>query len=324
MDIWQFIEQHLNKNNPVVLLVVLHSEGSSPGRQGFKMAVSINEELCGTIGGGIMEHKLVSKAREMLKIKDGQIQVTKQYHDKQHGNGQSGMICSGNQHIAFFSLHTFHLPDIKLIFSQKQNAIKLFLQFSPKGIVLKEHADIGFHYSHENDWQYTEQLFQNPRIHIIGAGHVGLALSEIMHFLEFDVFIYDDRSHLNTNDQNIFAQKKYLVEYEKLNQVLTLMEEDYIVIMTIGYRTDKIVLKQLLGNKAKYIGLLGSQYKIEKLFTELLEEGISSDLLKTIYAPVGLPVCSQTSKEIAISIAAEIIKEKNKNLSSGRSNLRPA
>ena len=67
MKIWQFLNKKLQSDISTILLLVLESKGSSPGRQGFKMAVAADGELCGSIGGGIMEHKLVEKATDMLQ-----------------------------------------------------------------------------------------------------------------------------------------------------------------------------------------------------------------------------------------------------------------
>ena len=47
LNIWQFVEKQLATHEKIMLLVVVESKGSSPGRQGFKMAV-------GTEGGGFM------------------------------------------------------------------------------------------------------------------------------------------------------------------------------------------------------------------------------------------------------------------------------
>jgi xanthine dehydrogenase accessory factor len=68
----------------------------------------------------------------------------------------------------------------------------------------------------------------------------------------------------------------------------------------------------LLGKEFKYIGLLGSKTKIEKMFDDYRKEGIDKKLLQQIHTPIGIPIKSQTPEEIAISIAAEIIREKNK------------
>ena len=92
--LWRFILDHLQQGNPVVFMCVVESVGSSPGRQGFKMAVT-EAELCGSIGGGIMEHKFVEAAKEILKEQAQGLVVKKQVHSKNVSTNQSGMICSG-------------------------------------------------------------------------------------------------------------------------------------------------------------------------------------------------------------------------------------
>ena len=70
-----------------MLLCVLESERSSPGRQGFKMAVSADGEFFGTIGGGMMEQKFVEKAKHLLAENKTKVLLMRQYHDKQHSTG---------------------------------------------------------------------------------------------------------------------------------------------------------------------------------------------------------------------------------------------
>jgi xanthine dehydrogenase accessory factor len=47
------------------------------------------------------------------------------------------------------------------------------------------------------------------------------------------------------------------------------------------------------------------------MFDDYRNEGVSEEFLQMIHTPVGLPIKSQTPEEIAISIAAEVIKVKN-------------
>jgi xanthine dehydrogenase accessory factor len=84
--------------------------------------------------------------------------------------------------------------------------------------------------------------------------------------------------------------------------------------MTFGYRTDDIALKALLGKEFKYIGLLGSKKKIEKMFEDYRKDKVKEEWLQPIHTPIGLPIKSQTPEEIAISIAAEIIRIKNQHI----------
>ncbi len=314
MNVWKFILDKISATQQVMLLYVLDSEGSSPGRQEFKMAVATDGTFYGTIGGGIMEHKLVEKAKSMLQQNERSVLLMRQHHDKEHTNNQSGMICSGSQLNAFIPLAIADQPTIEKIIS----AEKKYIQLSPKGLQLADEAATGLQYKTDNDWLYTEAINQQPVIHIIGGGHVALALSELMIFLGFYIKLYDDRPELNTIAANSFAHEKHIVNYDSIASHFSDVENDYAVIMTIGYRTDKTVLKQLIDRSIFYLGLLGSDHKIKMLLHELEAEGHSSQALKNIHTPIGINIFSKTTKEIAVSIAAEIIREKNKELPTGR------
>ena len=318
MEVWRFILDKLEHSTDVLLLYVLESEGSSPGRKGFKMTVATDGELAGTIGGGIMEHKIVEKAKALLVAGDKQVHIMRQYHDKQHTSNQSGMICSGSQLNAFIPISAKDKKTVESVLQGLQNLEQKTIQLSPRGIHITAEKPSALTYSAEQDWLYTETLIQQPVIHIIGGGHVGLAVSELMHFLDFYVHIYDDRPDLNTLEQNIFADKKHIVDYNSIVESMETTGGDYVLIMTVGYRTDKVVLKQLLKKDLFYLGLMGSDHKIVTLLDELKGEGFHPDEWKHVFTPVGINIFSKTPKEIAVSIAAEIIREKNKHLSTGR------
>jgi xanthine dehydrogenase accessory factor len=314
MNVWEFIHAELSSAQKLVLLYVVQSEGSSPGRQGFKMAVAVNGEIFGTIGGGIMEHKLVEKARTMLLQNETAVLLMRQHHDKEHPKDQSGMICSGSQLNAFIPLSGRDKKIIEKIIAGENKIIQL----SPNGIQLVDEPAMGLQYKTNEDWLYNEAINQQPVIHIIGGGHVGLALSELMNYLGFYIKLYDDRPGLNTIVSNSFAHEKLVVDYKTIGTQFDKTENDFVVIMTIGYRTDKIVLKQLLNKPFFYLGLLGSDHKVKMLMDELEAEGHSRELLKNIHTPIGINILSKTTREIAVSIAAEIICEKNKGLPTGR------
>ena len=164
-SITNFILQKLASNIPVMLLQVVHSEGSSPGRQGFQMAIAIDEKLSGSIGGGIMEHKLVEYSKKKLSAKENNIELKHQYHDKSHATQQSGMICSGYQVIAFFP---FYKKDLEL-FQEIAQAIKNrktnYLHFSPGGLSIlskkEQTLPTGFQQKTATDWSYLEKI--NPQ-----------------------------------------------------------------------------------------------------------------------------------------------------------------
>jgi xanthine dehydrogenase accessory factor len=321
MDAWSFIQSKLSTSTDVLLLWVLDSEGSSPGRRGFKMAVAADGSFTGTIGGGIMEHKLVEKARALLDGHEKKITLQRQYHDKQHAKDQSGMICSGNQLIAFVPLSIQHKEVVDDIISSLQQRKDNLVQLTPGGVQLLADASLpqGLQFTDEHNWSYAEKIDQRPVIHIIGGGHVSLALSELMKFLGFYIKLYDNRDDLSTFVDNTFAHEKHVADYNSIDESIKSNNEEYVVIMTFGYRDDKIVFTKLLDKKFCYAGMMGSEAKIETLFNEMQHEGIDPSRWKDWCIPIGIPIFSRTTQEIAISIAAEIIKQKNKALPGGRS-----
>jgi xanthine dehydrogenase accessory factor len=315
MRIWEFIQSTLSETNPVMLIVVLESQGSSPGRQGFMLAAALDGNFYGTIGGGVMEFKLVEKAKVMLSKKHDKIDLMIQYHDKEHSVNQSGMICSGSQVNAFIPLY---YSDLGLIQNVIENENQSF-QITPNGFSIVQNESKIFSYLNEGNWEYIQAIKERKTVHIIGGGHVSLALSEIMHFLDFYVKVYDDRPNVQTIAENKFADEVILVpSYNELEESISDFKHQYAVIITVGYRDDKIALKQLINKPFTYLGLLGSRNKIEILLEELRIEGYSENLLKQIYTPIGINIHSKTSQEIAISIAAEIILHKNKGNPSAR------
>ena len=310
LALWKFILENLRSEKAVIFMCVVESNGSSPGRRGFKMAVTLTE-LCGSIGGGIMEHKFVEMAKEILKEQTHNLILKKQVHSKNVSTNQSGMICSGEQTLVVYPVKQNDISVIQQIVSSLEKNLLLSFQLSQEGFLLStDNIENKFEMISASVWKYTEQLGYKNFIHIIGGGHVSLAFSKLMRDLNFHVSVYDDREELNTIQQNIYAHEKYFVNYEHIDREIH-YGSDFVVIMTTGYRSDSIVLRKLLDKKLRYLGLLGSKAKVRKMLAELQAEGIDKSLINAIYAPVGIQINSQTPEEIAVSIAAEIIKLKN-------------
>lgn len=296
----------------MVLLYVTESNGSSPGRKGFCMAVS-PYAMQGSIGGGIMEQKLVELARDLLKKGKHEAILKHQIHRKDASKDQSGMICSGDQTIAMVPLYPSCLPVVGRLLACLQNSSSGVLRLSPEGIDFEEETPANDDYFVVGDnWAYQEQIGFKNRLFVIGGGHVGLAFSKVMANLDFHIHVFDDREGLNTLENNHYAHRTTVVSYEQLGNLIPEGAHNYVVIMTFGYRSDDVAVRQLLDKKLKYLGLMGSQAKIDQLLAGLRHSGVSEEHISRICTPIGLPIDSKTPAEIAISIAAEIIGVKNK------------
>jgi xanthine dehydrogenase accessory factor len=289
ISFWEFVHENLQADGPMMLLVVVESGGSSPGKPGFKMAVTVDGRIHGTIGGGIMEKELVDKAVKFLARGMGRPQLLKLLHHEGGVGKRSGMICSGWQQLAMLPLDGNDCDAVgSLIFALKRNRPGR-LKFSPGGMEFqprrKPAAAIAFASKSVEEWLYQEEAGQRPTVTIIGGGHVGLALSRVMADLNFHIVVLDDRTRVATMAANTYAQEKQVISYRSIGKHVSDGNQSYVVIMTFGHQADELVLAQLVGKKLRYLGLMGS--------------------------PAGLPINSHTPEEIAISIAAEIIQVKN-------------
>ncbi|GAB3956137.1 XdhC family protein [Spirosoma harenae] len=299
-----------------MLLYVLDSHGSSPGRQGFLMGVNAKGEIAGSIGGGIMEHKFVEMAKERLRQPQNELSIRTQYHDKQAAQNQSGMICSGDQTILLYRIQSEDHVSIQQIVSCLTNNRNGLLELSPDGLRFdgKSMPDwkCQFSMQSEREWLYRERLGYKNNLTIIGGGHCALALSRIMSQLDFYIRVIDHRSGLHTLQANDTAHEIIVIDsYDELTNIIPSGHHQFVVVMTVGYRTDDLAIRAVLSKSLQYLGVLGSAAKITKLVADYRLEGIPEEQLARMHAPIGLPIHSQTPDEIAISIAAQIIQVKN-------------
>lgn len=315
LSTWKLILSSMENNIPVMLLYVLESQGSSPGRQGFFMAVTERGEMNGSIGGGMMEHKFVEMAKEKLRENLPASDIRKQVHDKSAAKDQSGMICSGEQTILLHTIQPADKEPIENIIQSLEQHQNGTLTISPFGIRFSSdmpNFDYSFISSSEKVWVYREKTGYKNQLYIIGSGHCALALSRLMRTMDFYIKVFDDRDELKTMVENNDAHEKYLISsYEGIASSIPQGNNTYVVIMTFGYRSDDIAVRSLLGNNYRFIGLLGSRTKVNKLLDDYRKEGIDENWLQQIHTPVGIDIKSQTPEEIAVSIAAEIIRVKN-------------
>jgi len=151
---------------------------------------------------------------------------------------------------------------------------------------------------------------------IAGAGNDAFPLAAISAILGWQTTIVDGRAtHASLQRFPKVAQ----IIVAKPDQVLSQLEIDaqtVFVLMTHNYNYDLALLKHLLSQKQPvYIGSLGPKKKLERMFGDLKNEGVTltKAQLSKIYGPVGLDLGAETAEEIALSIVAEIKKVLSKN-----------
>ena len=257
-----------------------------PRAAGFLMALNAAGAMAGSIGGGIMEHKFVELAKE--KLKDGIVEssIRTQYHDKSAAHNQSGMICSGDQTILLYRVQPDDAPAIQAIVTCLEQHKNGVLELSSAGIQFVPdqlpEVDYQFTTQLESDWRYREKIGYKNQLCIVGGGHCALALSELMSRMDFYIRVFDDRPDLHTMKLNDTAHEKIVVDsYSELAHFIPAGPNQYVVVMTMGYRTDDLAVRALLGKTFGYFGVLGSKTKVQKLLSDYRSGGVSDEILQT-------------------------------------------
>ena len=312
--IWKFIYECLRKEQGVALMIVAENTPGSPGRKGFKMAIAQDRQSCGTIGGGIMEYKLIKKATNLLDQGEKKSLYIPQVHQKNNSPHQSGMICAGSQLVL---LYTF-FPDDAYLFSDAvrsfQSGEQAFFSLcaGSTGVqIRKGFSEEGLHLEGKKSWVYRENIGPSMFVYIVGGGHVGFAVSQALSTLDAHITVFDHRDDLDTVKNNPYCDRMIIGPYEKIGGYILEGPRSYGLVVSTSFKTDEAGLRQLLPKKLKYLGVMGSEAKIKQIKSNLSLSGFTESQLQKIRAPIGLKIKSRTAAEIGISIAAELIQEKN-------------
>ena len=147
---------------------------------------------------------------------------------------------------------------------------------------------------------------------VFGAGHVAQALVGILLTLDCRVTCIDTRPEwLDKLDDH--QQLKKICSEDLTKEAASLTENDYVLCMTMGHATDRPVLKTIFsgGIEPAYLGVIGSKSKRGALVRELKAEGIPAEVADGFVCPMGLPIGTNQTGEIAISIAAQLIQRRD-------------
>ena len=142
---------------------------------------------------------------------------------------------------------------------------------------------------------------------MVGAGHIGRALSRLANFLDFHVAVLDDREDFADPELLPEADEVICGDFEAALDRYPIGPNTAIVMVTRGHKQDELSLRRCLGREAGYVGMIGSKRRTAAVLEHLREEGFDADELAKVRTPIGLAIGAETPEEIAISIMAEVV-----------------
>jgi xanthine dehydrogenase accessory factor len=154
---------------------------------------------------------------------------------------------------------------------------------------------------------FLEAIVPDPKLIVIGAGHVGKAVAILGHFLGFKVTVSDERSGFCIRESFPDAEELIECKMAALPGKTKFTPTTYVVLTTQGTEVDVEGLPKILPQPFAYLGIIGSRRRWQVTKKGLLAQGVSQKLLKRVHSPIGLELNAETPEEIAVSIMAEII-----------------
>jgi xanthine dehydrogenase accessory factor len=153
---------------------------------------------------------------------------------------------------------------------------------------------------------HIDPLLPDPRLYVIGAGHVGFQLAKIAADAGFRLHVVDDREKFANADRFPGAEITVDSIPDWLHRA-DLPASAFVVILTRGHQHDLDAMRALAARDLRYLGLIGSRAKVARIYEALLDDGLPPACLERIHAPIGLDIGAVTPAEIAVSILAELI-----------------
>jgi xanthine dehydrogenase accessory factor len=335
-DLVETLLVRLAAGQPVVRAAIVTQEGSAPRTAGALMLVFADGAIAGTVGGGLVEARVMEAAAEVLA--DGKRRIMRFDLTGEIAAG-ADMICGGRLDIfleritpeqaGFFAdlgrrlaagercllatpldadLPSVLVSDTGRSLGPDELSPELLAALCAAGTDIQAPVQVeagGRRY-------FLEPCQGRPRAFLIGAGHVSLATAQAAALAGFSVIVFDDRPEFANRTRFPLAAEVAVTELDACFSGRTITPHDLVVIVTRGHVHDASVLAQTLATPAGYVGMIGSRRKRDAVYARLRAEGFSDAALARVRCPIGLDIGAETPGEIAISIVAELIAARRK------------
>jgi xanthine dehydrogenase accessory factor len=341
----------LKQGESFVLATILSQTGSTPRLAGTKMAIRQDGNIIGTIGGGLVEAQVIKTASEIFQTRQPHI---REFRLNAETADTMDMICGGCLEILLEyteanpeTLKMYQRICLALQKREKMLMAAILDMEDEKQIRVQRclisgnqviHGNFSFSESfftsltermrgnrtptviHGDGKKFLiEPLFVPGTVYLFGAGHVSRQVAILTKMTDFETVVLDDRSEFANRQRFPTADEiRVTASFETAFSDLNIDKDSYIVILTRGHSHDKTVLAQALGTDAGYIGMIGSHRKRDAIYKALSDEGFAEAELKKVYSPIGLDIGAESPEEIAVSIAAELIEVRARNLMHNR------
>ncbi|MCG8672204.1 MAG: XdhC family protein [Pseudomonadales bacterium] len=307
-----FVNECLQQSSDCWLITVTKTWGSSPRLPGACLAWNKEYGHRGSLSGGCIEDDLLNKLASDF-FSDKKQPFIESYGVTADQAEKFGLPCGGRldllmEYIPANPQQKKHFQQIvdaldeRLGFARTVNMSAVFNDARTAEIKTSKPQPLKIRDSH-----ITVYLGPRYRLVMIGANQVAHYLAEFCSALDFDVWVCDPREDAFSNWSIPFSQNFTQMPDDLIRERAN---DEFTAIVTLSHdpRVDDMALMEALTTQAFYVGAMGSSKTTKARKERLRQLDLTTDQLEKLIAPIGLAIGSKTPAEIAMSIAADLVR----------------
>ena len=328
-----FVCDSLNLNTTVWLCTVLSTWGSSPRPKGSLFAFNTRGLTAGSLSGGCVEEDLVDRT---LQASDGKDDAQScdaceviVFGATPEEAGRLQLPCGGQLRVCVERLDCGLLRES----NEKHGRLEQFQQIATrldeqKSLIREvslepyrtrlltagevsgeDRKKLNRESIFEADHHFLQLLGPRYTLMLVGISEVSRAVAMLAAILDYEIVVCDPRPEVVAT----WSVEGVTVIQDMPDDVIAAqasLEFTAVLALTHDPRIDDLGLMEALTRKAFYIGAMGSERSARKRRERLLELDITEVQMEVLHAPVGLDIGSKTPAEIALSILADITRER--------------
>ncbi|HEX5944490.1 MAG TPA: XdhC family protein [Anaerolineales bacterium] len=337
-DILPDLDKWRAENKQIALATVIQTWGSSPRREGAKMALTPEGNITGSVSGGCVEGAVYEAGVDVLKSNRPQLL---HFGVADETAWEAGLACGGSIDIFVKPLELEVFPSLRSTLVDEKSAVLVTVvkgsdEVLGREMLVREDGSITGGISDQFNEQvvklagetltqgeaqramlnedvevFMEVIAPPPTLIAVGGVHITIALVALAKTLGYRTIVVDPRSAFGNESRFPHVDQLIQLWPEDAFQQVPITRSTAIAMLTHDPKLDDPALKIALPSSAFYVGALGSKTTQAKRRQRLLEDGLTEKQLDRLHGPIGIKIGAGTPEEIAISIMAEIVAVRN-------------
>ena len=333
-EILSDVEFWLAQGKPVAIATVVQTWGSSPRREGARMAATPDGGISGSVSGGCVEGAVFEAAVESLKTNRPRLL---HFGVADETAWDVGLACGGSIDIFVKPLDADFFKSLRSVLEEENPAALVTLIRGPdekigREILIDGSGDVIAASVDGQDIKavdlsmnslaagtpqrillengielFIEPLQPPPTLIAVGGAHITIALMELARTLGYRTVVVDPRNAFGSGQRFPHVDRLIQSWPDEAFQQIPITSNTAVAMLTHDPKLDDPALKIALASPAFYVGALGSRLTQTKRRQRLLEDGLTEEQLDRIHGPIGIDIQARTPEEIALSIRAEIV-----------------